>query len=98
MSIARNRPVRKKNAVSLPPIAVEQQTENLALLLPVELKHRMEDFAAIFAHTTGGMPTSLNAVAVGILTGYLADHRAFQQWAKARQRGAEDTRAGDTRP
>ena len=83
--------MRKRNTPSLPPIAVEQRTESLALLLPVDLKLRMAQFADYFAEAVGERPTSLNAVAVGILTGYLADHKAFQQWSKGRTRLSQAT-------
>jgi hypothetical protein len=78
--------MKKARVTKLPPIAVEEKPEKLSLSLSIELKRSMEQFSAFFAESTGQTPTSFNAVVVGILTGYLTDHSAFQKWLKARGR------------
>jgi hypothetical protein len=80
--------MRKPPKAKLPPIAVDDRTEKLSLTIPVALKHEMEQFGDYFTDTTGQTPTSFNAVAVGILAGYLCDHGDFQQWLKARSRSS----------
>jgi hypothetical protein len=50
------------------------------------LKRDMEQFGAFFTDTTGHRPTSFNAVAVGIMVGYLNGHTSFQKWLKAQGR------------
>jgi hypothetical protein len=78
--------MKKPNTLKLPPIAVEEKPEKLSLSLPIELKRSMEEFSAFFAETTGQVPTSFNAVIVGILTGYLQEHGGYQKWLKLRGR------------
>jgi hypothetical protein len=78
--------MKKVSITKLPPIAVEEKPEKLSLSLPTELKRAMEQFSAFFAETTGQVPTSFNAVIVGILTGYLQDHSGYQKWLKFRAR------------
>ena len=80
--------MKKATTTKLPPIAVEEKPEKLSLSLPTELKRSMEQFSAFFAETTGQVPTSFNAVIVGILTGYLQDHSGYQKWLKFRGRAA----------
>jgi len=70
----------------LPPIAVEERPEKLSLTLPQELKRSMETFSEYFSTTTGSVPTSFNAVIVGILTGYLQGHGGYQKWLKLKAR------------
>jgi hypothetical protein len=74
--------MKKVKTPKLPPIEVEEKPEKLSLSLPTELKRAMEQFSAFFAETTGQVPTSFNAVIVGILAGYLQDHGGYQKWLK----------------
>jgi len=74
--------MKKSTIPSLPPIAVEERAEKLTLSLPSDLKESMERFGHYFSDTSGQTPTSFNAVVVGILTGYLDSHIAYQKWLK----------------
>jgi len=51
----------------------------------------MEQFGTFFTETTGQTPTSFNAVAIGILAGYLSGNTGFQKWLMA-QGGAFATK------
>lgn len=82
--------MKKTKITALPPIAVEERPEKLSLSLPAELKASMEDFSEFFAQVSGQTPTSFNAVAVGILTGYLEGHDGYQKWLKGKARGSGD--------
>jgi hypothetical protein len=79
--------MRKPMIASLPPIAVEERPEKLSLTLSVALKRSVEEFSEYFEDTTGSIPSSFNAVVVGILTGYLDGHGGYQKWLKSRSRG-----------
>jgi len=79
--------MKKANLAGLPPIAVEERPEKLALSIPLDLKNALEQFAKFFSDTSGQTPTSFNAVVVGILTGFLEGHGGYQKWLKARARG-----------
>jgi hypothetical protein len=78
--------MRKAMIATLPPIAVEERPEKLSLTLTVALKRSVEEFSEYFEDTTGSVPSSFNAVLVGILTGYLEEHGGFQKWLKSRSR------------
>jgi hypothetical protein len=78
--------MRKPAKPKLPPIAVDDRTEKLSITVPIGLKRDMEQFGAFFTDTTGHRPTSFNAVAVGIMVGYLNSHTSFQKWLKAQGR------------
>ena len=78
--------MRKRTIATLPPIAVEERPEKLALQLSQGLKRTLESFSEYFTSTTGTTPTSLNAVIVGILTGYIEQHAGYQRWLKASSR------------
>ncbi len=73
----------KLQDAKLPPIAVDDPTEKLSLTVPLDLKQSIEEFARYFTDATGQRPTSFNAVAVGILTGYLQGHGGFQRWVRS---------------
>ena len=83
--------MRKAVSAKLPPIAVDDRTEKLSITVPVGVKREMEQFAAFFTETTGQTPSSFNAVAVGILAGYLQGHGGFQRWRKAQGTAAART-------
>jgi hypothetical protein len=76
--------MRKRTIAALPPIAVNERPEKLALSISADLKASMETFSEFFTSTTGSTPTSLNAVIVGILTAYLDQHAGYQKWLKFR--------------
>ena len=76
--------MRKRTIATLPPIAVNERPEKLALSVPTDLKVSMETFSEFFTSTTGATPTSLNAVIVGILTAYLDQHAGYQKWLKSK--------------
>lgn len=78
--------MKKSTIATLPPIAVEERPEKLTLSLPTDLKNSMEQFGHFFSDACGETPISFNAVVVGILTGYLKNHGAYQKWLKARSR------------
>jgi hypothetical protein len=78
--------VKKSTIATLPPIAVEERPEKLTLSFPTDLKNSMEQFGQFFSDACGETPISFNAVVVGILTGYLENHRPYQKWLKARSR------------
>jgi hypothetical protein len=78
--------MRKAMIATLPPIAVEERPEKLSLTLTVALKRSVEEFSEYFEDTTGSIPSSFNAVLVGILTGYLEEHGGYQRWLKSRSR------------
>jgi hypothetical protein len=78
--------MRKSKVGSLPPIAVEERPEKLALTLSIALKRSLDEFSEYFESTTGSIPSSFNAVVVGILTGYLDEHGGYQKWLKSRSR------------
>lgn len=80
--------MKKSTIATLPPIAVEERPEKLTLSLPSDLKNSMEQFGQFFSDACGETPISFNAVVVGILTGYLDNHGAYQKWLKARSRGS----------
>jgi hypothetical protein len=67
----------------LPPIAVEDHSEKVSLSLPQDLRHNIDRFGVYFAQESGQKPTSLNAVIVGVIAGYLARHAGFKKWLKA---------------
>lgn len=79
----------------LPPIAVEERPEKLTLTYPVALKAALDEFSAYFEATTGSIPSSFNAVVVGILTGYLETHSGFRKWMRSR---ASHGRKGSLQP
>jgi len=64
----------------LPPIAVEDKSEKLALALPSGLHTQLEQFSEFFVAETGQKPTSMNAVIVGVISEYMDSHRDFQKW------------------
>lgn len=74
--------MRKPAKPRLPPIAVDDRTEKISLTISCALKREMEQFGTFFTETTGQTPTSFNAVAIGILAGYLSGHTNFQKWIK----------------
>ena len=78
--------MKRNRIATLPPIAVEERPEKITLTLSPGLKRSIEAFTEYFTDTTGATPTSDNAVIVGILTGYLEDHGAFQRWLKVKSR------------
>ena len=78
--------MKRNRIATLPPIAVEERPEKISLILSPGLKRSIDAFAEFFTHTTGERPTSDNAVIVGILTGYIEDHGAFQRWLKGKAR------------
>ena len=75
--------MRKLAKLRLPPIAVDDRTEKISLTISCALKREMEQFGTFFTETTGQTPTSFNAVAIGILAGYLRGNAGFQQWLKS---------------
>jgi len=79
--------MKKATLAGLPPIAVEERPEKLALSLPYDLKSSLDQFAEYFSEASGQTPTSFNAVVVGILTGFLEGHGGYQKWLKVRARG-----------
>jgi hypothetical protein len=79
--------MKKSPLANLPPIAVEERPEKLALSVPTELRQSLEQFGDFFADACGAKPISFNAVVVGILTGYLESHAGYQKWLKTRSRG-----------
>jgi hypothetical protein len=79
--------MRKMTSARLPPIAVEERPEKLSLAIPPELKASVEQFGQFFSDASGQIPTSFNAVVVGILTGYLESHKGYKQWLKSRNKG-----------
>jgi len=83
--------MRKPAKPKLPPIAVDDRTEKVCLTIPTSLKWDMEQFGTFFTETTGQTPTSFNAVAIGILAGYLSGNTGFQKWLMA-QGGAFATK------
>lgn len=78
----------KPPKAKLPPIAVEDKSEKLALALPSGLHTQLEQFSEFFVAETGQKPTSMNAVIVGVIAGYMDSHRGFQKWRKTKVRGA----------
>jgi len=78
--------MRKGMIESLPPIAVEERPEKLSLTFSIALKRSLDEFSEYFETTTGSIPSSFNAVVVGILTGYLEGHGGYQKWLKSRSR------------
>ncbi len=76
----------------LPPIAVEDHSEKISLSLPLDLRHDIDRFGEFFAAESGQKPTSFNAVVVGVIAGYLENHRGFKKWLKA---NASPTRRAD---
>lgn len=78
--------MRKGKMELLPPIAVEERPEKLALTVSIALKRSLDQFSEYFEATTGSIPSSFNAVVVGILTGYLDGHGGYQKWLKSRSR------------
>lgn len=72
----------------LPPIAVEDKAEKISLSLSAALHQELELFSEFFVAETGQKPSSLNAVIVGVITGYLEGHRGFQKWRKSQSRGS----------
>jgi len=66
----------------LPPIAVEDRSEKISLSLPMDLRHDIDRFGVYFAQESGQKPTSFNAVVVGVIAGYLENHRSFRKWLK----------------
>jgi len=80
--------MKRNRIATLPPIAIEERPEKIALTLSPALKRSIEAFTEYFTETTGSIPSSDNAVIVGILTGYLEDHGAFQRWLKSKSRSA----------
>jgi hypothetical protein len=66
----------------LPPIAVEDRSEKISLSLPLDLRHDIDRFGEFFAAESGQKPTSFNAVVVGVIAGYLENHRSFKKWLK----------------
>ena len=75
----------------LPPIAVEDKSEKLVLSLPSGLHNQLEQFSEFFVTETGQKPTSLNAVIVGVIAGYMDSHRGFQKWRKTQVHGTSTT-------
>lgn len=75
----------------LPPIAVEDKSEKFALALPAGLHKQLEQFSEFFVAESGQKPSSLNAVIVGVITGYIDSHRSFQKWSKVKGRGTGST-------
>ena len=69
----------------LPPIAVEDRSEKISLSIPLDLRNDIDRFGEFFAQESGQKPTSLNAVIVGVLAGYLDSHRDFRKWLKSNQ-------------
>jgi hypothetical protein len=76
----------------LPPIAVEDRSEKISLSLPMDLRHDIDRFGEFFAAESGQKPTSFNAVVVGVIVGYLENHRSFKKWLKA---NGSTTRSAD---
>ncbi len=76
----------KPPKAKLPPIAVEDKSEKFALALPAGLHKQLEDFSEFFVAESGQKPSSLNAVIVGVITGYMDSHRGFQKWSKTKGR------------
>jgi hypothetical protein len=76
--------MKTSKTAPLPPIAVEEKPEKLTLTYPVALKAALDEFSAYFEATTGSIPSSFNAVVVGILTGYLETHPGFRKWLRSR--------------
>jgi hypothetical protein len=66
----------------LPPIAVEDKSEKISVSLSDALLGEIRQFSEFFAQQSGQKPSSLNAVIVGVLAGYLQEHRDFQRWRK----------------
>ena len=81
----------KPPKANLPPIAVEDKSEKLALSLPSGLHNQLEQFSEFFVTETGQKPTSLNAVIVGVIAGYMDSHRGFQKWRKTQVHGTSST-------
>jgi hypothetical protein len=79
--------MRKITSARLPPIAVEERPEKLSLAILPELKASVEQFGQFFSDASGQIPTSFNAVVVGILTGYLESHKGYKKWLKSRNKG-----------
>jgi hypothetical protein len=78
--------MRKRTIATLPPIAINERPEKLALTVSKDLRESMESFSEFFTSTTGSTPTSLNAVIVGILTAYIDQHSGYQKWLKSKPR------------
>jgi hypothetical protein len=83
--------MKRNRIATLPPIAVDERPEKIALVLTPALKRSLEAFTEFFTHSTGAKPTSDNAVIVGILTGYIEDHGAFQRWLKTKARTSAES-------
>jgi hypothetical protein len=76
--------MKTPKTTTFPPIAVEERPEKFTLTYPIALKAALDEFSAYFEASTGSIPSSFNAVVVGILTGYLETHSGFQRWVKSR--------------
>ena len=79
---------------TLPPIAVEDRSEKISLSMPVELRAELERFGTFFAQTTGQTPTSFNAIVIGVVAGYLENHRGFKKWSKSGRAIERGSKAG----
>ncbi|MGA8613889.1 MAG: DUF2274 domain-containing protein [Xanthobacteraceae bacterium] len=74
----------RSGRATLPPIDVEDRSEKISLSLPADLRSEVERFGTFFAQASGQTPTSFNAILVGVIAGYLENHRGFRKWLKAR--------------
>ena len=87
--------MRRHSGATLPPIAVRRAAPKkfLTHLIRCAQNARSRSFGEYFQSSTGSIPTSLNAVVVGILAGYLEEHGGFNKWLKAKARAPSAQRS-----
>jgi hypothetical protein len=68
---------------------VEDRSEKISLSMPADLRSEVERFGTFFAQATGQTPSSFNAIVIGIIAGYLENHRSFKKWCKTGSRAID---------